>query len=282
MEVPSNTWWGTKKTTELPIASSEVESPGVSHIWSDIAAPKSADARSTFLTLPTITLTQKSRSKCITWVLVISILVAVAGFTVGAVGIARWQSLKKEVDRLHNEVEHFAELNQDLQRTNEDLKNTNAALEFQVNRLDTEITKFAELSDSIRRFVNKTSAAFDEVLDQANSLFFNITDRLNQMDDINKSTQEALALQLASEKRERYTAYVSMAATTELADGRSGFTPSEWDIFADRVTMQQRHGGNLDAKAQFLARFPFSTLSGGGQTIHYEVVFNNVIPNIDA
>lgn len=57
-----------------------------------------------------------------------------------------------------------------------------------------------------------------------------------------QDTREALELQIASEKRERYTAYATIAATAEYSDGQPGFTADEWNDFAARVTRLQ---GNI-------------------------------------
>lgn len=165
----------------------------ISPVWSEISGAH-GDSKQHHAFFHPIAISTNSRSSSITkWIVGICLVIGIVGISVGTVGIIRWQSLKKEVDRLHGEVDklhsevgrlhgevdHFASLNDDLNKTNH-------ALEGQVQRLDTEITKFSELSESIRLFVNKTSAQFDDVLDQAHDLFVNVSDGLTQMQDINK------------------------------------------------------------------------------------------------
>ena len=178
-----------------PVASpSGLEPPNssvISPVWSDVSCcgdnghtPSGKGDNLKHSSVPwiqpiAITAPGRSRTPCVKWTIGVCVLVAVVGIAVGVVGICKWQQFRHEVDRLQGQVNKFALLN-------EDLKNTNTALEAQVNRLDAEITKFSELSESIRKYVNESTAAFDQVLDTAHGLFANISTHLDSIRAINE------------------------------------------------------------------------------------------------
>lgn len=76
--------------------------------------------------------------------------------------------------------------------------------------------------------------------------------------------------QLNSEARERELTYITIANTVELSDGQQGFTESEWNLLAQRITSVP---GSSYADAQsFLAAHPFGSLKGPDGTISDEEV----------
>lgn len=95
-------------------------------IWSDLSTSSEVPQPSAILQ-PVIIPSDNyyRRSSCSTsikWLIAISLLVGIIGCIVGGVGIAKWQALRKEIDRLHDQVSEFSALNAELSQTNDNLK----------------------------------------------------------------------------------------------------------------------------------------------------------------